>query len=607
MEPADSARPRPNFDYVPITAASPPSGLRTYYLLITLIGIVRPCSRTGMIDRFLKKGPCFLRREEEPTQPQSRDEECSTKVVATIARVYAEGMSRSAWKAQLRGSQQVLTAEQGARVTVPTMVFGGREAPRFTSPHNDSLVVEMKVASTIVRRILIDTGCFMDIITWDYLKKLTYPRRGIVPLVHPILGFGGQEVNAIGMIRLSLRFSDKLKARNLETDFPVIDVPTAYNIILGRPTLHRGVGHLVFWAIPFAERRDELYLFSASTLGLSQLALVDIMDVGLKVVILLEPCSLALAALLAPRVASASTLDSASSSWHCKSFFSASLLLPVPLVPGHEPLQLLAPSRDPYSLCESLSHSHLILSDLERLRRLNKVLDKCKCGHRVGPDKVHGQLPGTKGSTVDDLRGSPYGRWGANRYLGTRGSVTSRSALCMVRRSGLIVPLFTNMGRGGSCRLIMTAFNSLMLTNGTRGGACSKENTLGRKGLGYIPSWPAGSQGAVSLLLGGARLQPLLSWGWKPHSRRPSVEPSLALHKIKKSQVRTKRKARPKRGHQNKKACHGQEEIILRKLQLKEPVQRLPVAILALPLLRTFTNSIAYVISLGIGRGLSSS
>jgi len=97
----------------------------------------------------------------------------------------------------------------------------------------------MKVASAIVRRILVDTGSSVDIITWDCLKKLACPGRDIIPLVHPILGFGGQEVNPTGMICLPLRFGDKVKAKNLEVDFLVVDILTAYNIILGRPTFHK--------------------------------------------------------------------------------------------------------------------------------------------------------------------------------------------------------------------------------------------------------------------------------------------------------------------------------------------------------------------------------
>ncbi|KAJ8438938.1 LOW QUALITY PROTEIN: hypothetical protein Cgig2_012833 [Carnegiea gigantea] len=97
----------------------------------------------------------------------------------------------------------------------------------------------MKRASAIVHRILIDTGSSVDIIIWDYLKKFTHLECDIVPLVHPILGFDGQEVNPTGMIRLSVRFGDKLKSKNLKVDFLVVDVPTAYNVILGRPTRHK--------------------------------------------------------------------------------------------------------------------------------------------------------------------------------------------------------------------------------------------------------------------------------------------------------------------------------------------------------------------------------
>ncbi|KAJ8423632.1 hypothetical protein Cgig2_028491 [Carnegiea gigantea] len=41
------------------------------------------------------------------------------------------------------------------------------------------------------------------------------------------------------MIRLPVRFGDQNKFKSLEVDFLVVDVPTIYNIIIGRPTLHR--------------------------------------------------------------------------------------------------------------------------------------------------------------------------------------------------------------------------------------------------------------------------------------------------------------------------------------------------------------------------------
>ncbi|KAJ8438626.1 hypothetical protein Cgig2_017964 [Carnegiea gigantea] len=114
-------------------------------------------------DRFLKRGPHFLREERQPARPKLQDDEYSMKIVAPIVGGYTEGITRSAWKAQLRGAQ---------RIIVPTMVFGGGEDLRFTSPYNDPLVIEMKVASAIVWRILVDMESSMDIITWDSLKKL---------------------------------------------------------------------------------------------------------------------------------------------------------------------------------------------------------------------------------------------------------------------------------------------------------------------------------------------------------------------------------------------------------------------------------------------------
>jgi len=82
----------------------------------------------------------------------------------------------------------------------------------FSSPHNDPLVVELKVANALTYRILINTKSSVDIITWDYLKRLKHPGREIVPLIHAILGFRGQEANPVRVIWLSLQFRDKSKA-----------------------------------------------------------------------------------------------------------------------------------------------------------------------------------------------------------------------------------------------------------------------------------------------------------------------------------------------------------------------------------------------------------
>ncbi|KAJ8429240.1 hypothetical protein Cgig2_026276 [Carnegiea gigantea] len=184
------------------------------------------CRHKGQIDRFLKRGPRSLWQERAPAPPPPRDKECSTEIVTAIVGGYTEEITLMAWKAQLGSVQQILAVDQGRCIAAPTMVFRGEDAPRFASPHNDPLVVEMKITSAIVRQILVDTGSFVDIITWDCLKRLSHPGRDL-------------KVNPTRTIRLLVRFSDKNKFKSLEVDFLVVDIPSAYNAIIGRPTLHR--------------------------------------------------------------------------------------------------------------------------------------------------------------------------------------------------------------------------------------------------------------------------------------------------------------------------------------------------------------------------------
>ncbi|KAJ8432492.1 hypothetical protein Cgig2_003569 [Carnegiea gigantea] len=92
----------------------------------------------GQIDRFLKRGSRFLRREQEPVSALSQDEECSIEVVATITGGYAEGITRSAWKAQLRSAQQEVNPMGMIRLPV---CFGDKT--KFRSLEVDFLVVDM--------------------------------------------------------------------------------------------------------------------------------------------------------------------------------------------------------------------------------------------------------------------------------------------------------------------------------------------------------------------------------------------------------------------------------------------------------------------------------
>ncbi|KAJ8438369.1 hypothetical protein Cgig2_027354 [Carnegiea gigantea] len=133
------------------------------------------------------------------------------------------------------------------------------------------------------------------------------PRCDIVPLVCPSLGLGKREVNPTGMICPSVHFGNKLTSKSLEVNFLVVDAPTTCNVILGRPTLRRGHGphRRPADAHPRSGGRPQ-NSYAPKTLGPMSLGLC-INTRG----------SLAWAT-------SAPALASASSSWRCNPFFSAS-------------------------------------------------------------------------------------------------------------------------------------------------------------------------------------------------------------------------------------------------------------------------------------------
>ena len=60
----------------------------------------------------------------------------------------------------------------------------------------------------------------------------------LIPTNAPLVGFGGTRVLPLGAITLSVTVGDYPKQITKDVTFLVVDCPSAYNGILGRPTLN---------------------------------------------------------------------------------------------------------------------------------------------------------------------------------------------------------------------------------------------------------------------------------------------------------------------------------------------------------------------------------
>ncbi|KAJ8438016.1 hypothetical protein Cgig2_029997 [Carnegiea gigantea] len=440
------------------------------------------------------------------------------------------------------------------------MVFGGKEAPRYASPHNDPLVIETKIVSAIVRRIMIDTGSSVDIITWDCLKKVAHPGCDIVPLVHPTLGFGGQEVNPAGMIRLLVRFGDKLKSKNLEVDFLVDDVPKAYNVILGHPTLHKPADARLYSggrprnsyppeipepASPRPCANTPRYRHGPAD------SLAPWLEPPFQPLRSLLPWPLRAHLLAGTTGLSSQPLGHPDQPLAFPSVAGAGL----PAPPAFGTLPRLSPPKANASTI--ITSSSVILGESE----VSKV---AKSHDLTNVDEIGGWLVGARGRTATDLRSSPHGLRGGSVFLETG-----------VRSLVDQLP---------ECR---GADHSAPASPGQVGAdaAVSSERPSVRGRL---------RTGVASPLLDSAQHRLPLAPEWHPQSQRPSTSPSLALHKIKGKSSQNQTEKLTNIGITNilrkilkdQKGRCGKEEVISKTLQVRELIQRFPITRLTLPPLR---------------------
>ncbi|XP_065023311.1 uncharacterized protein LOC135649130 [Musa acuminata AAA Group] len=142
------------------------------------------------------------------------------------------GGSTSGRKAYARAAPEASGHELEPEITFPT---GATEQP----DHDDALVISARVANAHMRRIMVDTGSSADILYLDAFQKLGLARRNLSPMCSALTDFTGDSISPLGSISLPLTLGTPPRSKTVMTTFLVVDLPTAYNAILGRPTLNK--------------------------------------------------------------------------------------------------------------------------------------------------------------------------------------------------------------------------------------------------------------------------------------------------------------------------------------------------------------------------------
>ncbi|XP_010677764.1 uncharacterized protein LOC104893366 [Beta vulgaris subsp. vulgaris] len=118
---------------------------------------------------------------------------------------------------------------------MPAMSFMLEDAKHVVYPHDDPLVVTLKISNCLVHRISVDGGSSANILYLSTFEKLMIGREFLKPVRYPVIGFTEASVVPEGLISLPVRIGENDIARDVMAEFLVVDVPGAYNAIIGRP------------------------------------------------------------------------------------------------------------------------------------------------------------------------------------------------------------------------------------------------------------------------------------------------------------------------------------------------------------------------------------
>ena len=105
-------------------------------------------------------------------------------------------------------------------------------------PHDDPLVIMLMIEGFNTRRILVDTYNSTDIIYLSAFQQLKVSLERLHPFDSPFVSFSGDKVYPKSIVTLTVTVEVYLKQLTCQLDFIVVDYPSSYNVIIGRPTLN---------------------------------------------------------------------------------------------------------------------------------------------------------------------------------------------------------------------------------------------------------------------------------------------------------------------------------------------------------------------------------
>ena len=144
---------------------------------------------------------------------------CPSRVMS-VARLPSQDTSREPKRARLER----------------TLVIGFSNEDKIGTiqPHDDALVITLRIGGYDVKRVIVDQGSAAEIMYPDLYKGLSLRVEDLTPYSSPLVSFEGKVI----ILKRQIRLPVQTDSETVEVDFIVVDAYSPYIAIVARPWLH---------------------------------------------------------------------------------------------------------------------------------------------------------------------------------------------------------------------------------------------------------------------------------------------------------------------------------------------------------------------------------
>ena len=113
----------------------------------------------------------------------------------------------------------------------PNLSFSEEDKIGTAQPHDDALLITLKIGDYNVKRVMVDGGSVTEVMYPNLYKGLNLKLEDLMPYSSHLISFDGKLVIPKGMIRLPIQTGPEI----VEVNFIVADTNSPYIAIVSRP------------------------------------------------------------------------------------------------------------------------------------------------------------------------------------------------------------------------------------------------------------------------------------------------------------------------------------------------------------------------------------